>query len=96
MFVLTTYLPISHIYLYIKLVFKPFFRGTEFQMFLYRIFYTLSFTNLDVHGSVHRNISLIERTNKMQLCSRIYYSNVALLLNMFRATHRPSSGVQKL
>ena len=31
----------------------------------------------DVHGSVHRNINLIERTNKMQPCSRIYYSNVS-------------------
>jgi hypothetical protein len=31
---------------------------------------------LDVHRSVHRNIKLIERTNKMQPCSRIYYSNV--------------------
>jgi len=50
----------------------------------------------DDHGSVHRNIKLIERTNKMQPCSRIYYSNVSYLLNMFRATHRPLSGVQKL
>ena len=32
---------------------------------------------LDVHGSVHLNINLIERTNKMQPCSRIYYSNVS-------------------
>jgi hypothetical protein len=32
---------------------------------------------LDVHGSVHRNINLIERTNKMQPCSRIYYSSVS-------------------
>ena len=31
---------------------------------------------LDVRGSVHHNINLIERTNKMQPCSRIYYSNV--------------------
>ena len=31
----------------------------------------------DVHGSVHHNINLIERTNKMPLCSRIYYSNVS-------------------
>jgi len=31
---------------------------------------------LDVHGSVHYNLNLIERTNKMQPCSRIYYSNV--------------------
>jgi len=35
------------------------------------------FFKLDVHGSVHRNINLIERTNMMQLCSRIYYSNVS-------------------
>jgi len=32
---------------------------------------------LDVHGSVHRNVNLIEKTNKMQPYSRIYYSNVS-------------------
>jgi hypothetical protein len=37
----------------------------------------LLFCKLNVHGSVHRNINLIERTNKMQPCSRIYYSNVS-------------------
>jgi len=31
----------------------------------------------DVHGSVHRNINLIERTNKLRPCSRIYYSSVS-------------------
>jgi len=31
----------------------------------------------DVHGSVHRNINLTERTNKMQPCNRIYYSYVS-------------------
>jgi hypothetical protein len=31
---------------------------------------------LDVHGSLHHNTNLIEMTNKMQLCSRIYYSIV--------------------
>ena len=31
---------------------------------------------LDVHGSVHRNVNLIERTNKLQPYSIIYYSNV--------------------
>jgi len=30
----------------------------------------------------------------MQPCSRIYYSNVSYLPNMFRVTHRPSSGAQ--
>jgi len=34
-------------------------------------------TILDVHGSVHHNINLIEITNKMRPCSRIYYSNVS-------------------
>jgi len=37
-----------------------------------------------------------EITNKMQPCTRIYYSKVYQLLNMFRATHRSSSGAQKL
>jgi len=32
---------------------------------------------LNVHRSVHRNINLIERTNKMRPCSRIYYSSVS-------------------
>jgi len=32
---------------------------------------------LDVHGSVHDNTNCIEITNKMRLCSRIYYSNVS-------------------
>jgi hypothetical protein len=32
---------------------------------------------LDVHGSVHRNKSLIGRANKMQPCSIIYYSSVS-------------------
>jgi hypothetical protein len=32
---------------------------------------------LDVHKSVHRNIKLTERTNKMRPCSKIYYSNVS-------------------
>jgi len=31
-------------------------------------------------------------TNKMQLCNRIYYSKVYWRPNMFRATHRSSSG----
>jgi hypothetical protein len=35
------------------------------------------FNKVDVHGSMHRNIHFIERTNKMQPCSRIYYSSVS-------------------
>ena len=32
--------------------------------------------NIDVRGSVHRSINHIEITNKMQLFTRIYYSNI--------------------
>jgi hypothetical protein len=28
---------------------------------------------VDVYGSMHRNINITERTDKMRLCSRIYY-----------------------
>jgi hypothetical protein len=48
--------------------------------------------HFDTHGSVHRTL-LGRNTNKMQLCNRIYYSKVFWRLNMFRAAHRPSSGV---
>jgi hypothetical protein len=37
-----------------------------------------------------------EITNKMRPCTRIYYSNISWLLNMFRAKHRSSSGTQEL
>jgi hypothetical protein len=41
-------------------------------------------------------INHTEVTNKMQPCTRIYYSSVCQLLNMFWVTHRSSSGAQKL
>jgi len=37
---------------------------------------TIHLVQLDVHGSVHHNINLIDMTKKMQLCSTIYYSVV--------------------
>jgi hypothetical protein len=51
-----------------------------------------------VEGLPQSNLTqdLIERSNKMQPRSRIYYSNVPHLLNVFRATLRPSSEAQKL
>jgi len=33
-----------------------------------------------------------EKSNKMQQCIKIYYSMIYMKLNMFWATHRPSSG----
>ena len=38
---------------------------------------TYGICKLDVHGSVHHNTNLIEMTNKMQLCIKIYYSIVS-------------------
>jgi len=46
--------------------------------------------------SANSELNKSHRTNKVQPCSSIYYSSVSELLNMFWATHRPSSGAQKL
>jgi len=47
----------------------------------------------DVRGSVHHNTILKENTNKMQKCIKILLFHIYMKLNMFLATHRPSSGV---
>jgi hypothetical protein len=36
-----------------------------------------TYTQFDIHGSVHHNTNRIEITNKMRPCSRIYYSNAS-------------------
>jgi hypothetical protein len=43
----------------------------------YNTIFKIIIYQLDVHRSMYRNIKLIERTNKMQPCSRIYYSSVS-------------------
>ena len=53
-------------------------------------------TAFEVHGSVHHYENYLEITNKMRPCIRILLFQRFLLLNMFRATHRSSSGAQKL
>jgi hypothetical protein len=45
----------------------------------------------DVCGSVHRSTIHKEKSNKMQQCIKILF-HIYMKLNMFRATHRPSSG----
>jgi hypothetical protein len=47
---------------------------------------------LDVRGSVHHSTIHKEKSNKMQQCIKILLFHIFLKLNMFRATHRPSSG----
>ena len=69
---------------------------------LYSIFFPLSskkhdfrkeMIRLDVRGSVHHSTIHKEKSNKMQQCTKILLFHIYLKLNMFRATHRPSSGV---
>jgi hypothetical protein len=45
----------------------------------------------DVRGSVQHTIIHREKSNKMQQCIRILLFHIYMKLNMFRATHRPSS-----
>jgi hypothetical protein len=47
-----------------------------------------------VHGFVHHNVNYLEITNKMRQCIRILLFQRFLLLNMFRETHRSSSGAK--
>jgi len=47
---------------------------------------------LDARGSVHRSIIHKEKSNKMQQCINILLFHIYKKLNMFRVTHRPSSG----
>jgi hypothetical protein len=46
----------------------------------------------DVRGSVHRSTIHKEKSNKMQKGVKILLFHIYMKLNMFRATHRPSSG----
>jgi hypothetical protein len=47
---------------------------------------------LDVYGSVHYSKIHTEKFNKMQQCVKILLIHIYKKLNMFRATHRQSSG----
>jgi hypothetical protein len=51
-----------------------------------------SVEKLDVRGSVHHSTIRKEKSNKMQRCIKILLFHIYMKLNMFRATHRPSSG----
>jgi len=46
----------------------------------------------DVLGSVHHSTIHKKKSNKMQQCTKILLFHIYIKLNMFRATHRPSSG----
>jgi hypothetical protein len=64
---------------------RPFF----YQFYLSR----LSTGKLDVCGSVHHSTILtVKNPTKCNSVSKFYYFLFYMKLNMFRATHRPSSG----
>ena len=54
--------------------------------------YTKHVLLLDVRGSVHHSTIHKEKSNKMQQCIKIVLFHIYMKLNMFRGTHRPSSG----
>jgi len=47
---------------------------------------------VDVRRSVHHSTIHKEKFIKMQQCIKILLFHIYMKLNMFRATHRPSSG----
>jgi len=69
---------------------------TNFQIYLFKInaYFQKLERNLllDVRGSVHHSKIHREKSNKMQQCIQILLFYIYMKLNMFRATHRPSSG----
>jgi hypothetical protein len=50
------------------------------------------FREFDVRGSMHHSKIHKEKSNKMQQCIKILLFRIYMKLNMFRVTHRPSSG----
>jgi len=55
-------------------------------------FFMLKIYVVDVRGSVHHSTICKEKSNKMQQCAKILLFHIYMKLNMFRVTHRPSSG----
>jgi hypothetical protein len=53
---------------------------------------TLQRSIIDVRGTGHHSIIHKEKSNKKQQCIKILLFHICMKLNMFRATHRPSSG----
>jgi len=75
------------IYMYIYI----FIYELDIYIFIYLFIYLFIY-ELDVRGSVHHSTIHKENSNKIQQCIKILLFHIYLKLNMFRATHRPSSG----
>jgi hypothetical protein len=61
-------------------------RECRFHLSVYLII-----NKLDIRGSVHHSTIHEKKSNKMQQCIKTLFP-IYVKLNMFRATHRPSSG----
>jgi hypothetical protein len=66
-------------------------RGKVIEFMYYNIVKILT-PCLDVRGSVHHSTIHKGKSNKMQEGIKILLLHIYMKLNMFRATHRPSSG----
>jgi len=53
-----------------------------------------NYLDLMCRGSVLHGTILTEKSNKMQQCIKILLFHIYMKLNMFRTTHRPSSGAK--
>jgi len=59
---------------------------------VYWLLHNPVFVYLMCRGSVHHSTIHKEKSNKMQQCIKILLFHIYMKLNMFRATHHPSSG----
>jgi hypothetical protein len=62
----------------------------KYDIYHISVLYRLSW--FDVCGSVHHSTIYKEKSNKVQQCIKILLFRIYMKLNMFWATHRPSSG----
>ena len=76
---------VYHIY-----AFRPLFYVLAIHDYLLSWFNNIQ-SKHDVRGFAHHSIVHKENPDKMQQCIKILF-HVFVKLNMFRATHRPSSG----
>jgi len=51
----------------------------------------VTFSSLDVRGYVHHSVTCIKIQQDATVCQNLLF-HIYIKLNMFRATHRPSSG----
>ena len=74
------------------LYWTTFLHLASFLYFAYPSWRFYNSNKLDVRGSVHHSTNHKEKSNKIQKCIKLLLFQIYMKLNMFRATHCPSSG----